>query len=471
MSCAGLVLASHGQLHWFNFERHALTQIKFLLDRFATKPEATAVVFRGESMSYGQLAVAVRQQIEWLEVQGIQPGTPVILRGDYSPLAVSTLLALIERCCIIIPLTPEAYESLRDSLNEVAPACMVDVSGDAPILERLQSNHIPDLYKIVMERQVPGLVLFTSGSSGKPKAVVHDFSKLLEKFHVVRPAMITLNFLLFDHWGGLNTLLHCLSNLCLIVVPERRTPEHVCELIDAYDIELLPTTPSFLNMLLISKAYTGRDLSSLKLITYGAEPMPETTLRNLRKVFPGIELRQTYGMIELGVLRAKSRSPDSLWMKLGGDGYNIRVVDGILQIRAEAAMLGYINADSPFTDDGFLITGDLVETDGEWIRVLGRQSDIINVGGQKVYPAEVESVLLDCPEVVDAVVYGESNPILGKIVCANVVLREGCDEASARNSIRRLCREQLQAFMVPLKTKFVDEIPQSHRLKRVRSKS
>lgn len=449
----------------------AMSQIGFLLDRFASKPEATAVVFRGESMSYGQLAAAVHQQIEWLEVQGIQPGTPVILRGDYSPLAVSMLLALIEWRCILIPLTPEAFDSLGDTLPEVAPAWMIDVSGEAPVLDKLQPNQIPDLYKIVMERQAPGLVLFTSGSSGKPKAVVHDFSKLIEKFYIVRTAMVTLNFLLFDHWGGLNTLLHCLSNLCLIVVPDCRTPEHVCELIETYGIELLPTTPSFLNMLLISRAYSGHDLSSLKLITYGAEPMPETTLRNLRKVFPSIELRQTYGMIELGVLRAKSRSPDSLWVKLGGEGYNVRVVDGILQIRADAAMLGYINADSPFTADGFLITGDLVETDGEWIRILGRESDIINVGGQKVYPAEIEAVLLGCPEVVDAVVFGEANLILGKVVCANVILREGSDEVLARRSIRQICNERLQAFMAPAKIKFVGEIAQSHRLKRVRSKS
>jgi long-chain acyl-CoA synthetase len=447
-----------------------MSQISFLLDRFASKPDTTAVVFRGESFGYGQIAASVRKQIEWLELQGIQPGTPIILYGDYSPLAVSMLLALIEHCCIIIPLTPTAFESLQDSLKEVAPSLIVNVTGDAPVVEKLQSSHTPDLYRIVIERQVPGLVLFTSGSSGKPKAVVHDFSRLLEKFHVVRPTMITLNFLLFDHWGGLNTLLHCLSNLCLIVVPERRTPEHVCELISAHRIELLPTTPSFLNMLLISRAYSGHDLSALKLITYGAEPMPETTLRNLRKVFSSIELRQTYGMIELGVLRAKSRSPDSSWMKLGGTGYNVRVVNSILQIRADAAMLGYINADSPFTDDGFLITGDLVETDGEWIRILGRQSDIINVGGQKVYPAEVEAVLLDCPEIIDALVFGESNPILGKIVCANLVLREGCEAATARNSMRQLYRDRLQAYMEPIKVKFVDEIPHSHRLKRLRPK-
>jgi acyl-CoA synthetase (AMP-forming)/AMP-acid ligase II len=122
-------------------------------------------------------------------------------------------------------------------------------------------------------------------------------------------------------------------------------------------VELLPASPTFLNLLLLSKAYEGHDLSALKLITYGAEPMPSTTLAALRAVFPKIELRQTYGLIELGVLRAKSMSSDSLWVKVGGDGYDLRVVDGILQIKADSAMLGYLNAPSPFTEDGYFIPG------------------------------------------------------------------------------------------------------------------
>jgi acyl-coenzyme A synthetase/AMP-(fatty) acid ligase len=358
-----------------------------------------------------------------------------------------------------------------ESLPTVAANFLVDVTGSVPVLEQRKFGVLPELYKVILERHVPGLVLFTSGSSGKPKAVVHDFSALLQKFHTVRPALITLNFLLFDHWGGLNTLLHCLSSQCLIVFPEKRTPEYVCNLVETYRIELLPTTPSFLNLLLVSRAYAGSNLGSLKLITYGAEPMPEATLKALAKVFPGVELRQTYGMIELGVLRAKSRSSDSLWVKLGGEGYNVRVVDGILQIRADAAMLGYIDADSPFTEDGFLITGDMVETDGEWIRILGRQSDLINVGGQKVYPSEVESVILDCPDVLDAVVYGEPNPLLGKVVCASIILADGAHEGTVRRAVRRICGERLQSYMVPAKIRFVNEIAQSHRLKRVRAKA
>ena len=447
-----------------------MSHIKFLLDRFASKPKDTAVVFRGKVMSYGELLNQVHHQFQWLVDNDIRPGSAVILLGDYSPLAVSMLLALIQRRCILIPLTPDAYSSLRDSLGEVSPAHLVNVTSQIPTLENFPPTSLPSLYNIVTQRDVPGLVLFTSGSSGKPKAVIHDFSRLLEKFHVTRSAMITLNFLLFDHWGGLNTLLHCLSNLCLIVVPEKRTPNHICELIDAYGVELLPTTPSFLNMLLITRAYNGKNLDSLKLITYGAEPMSESTLKSARKIFPNVEFRQTYGMIELGVMRTKSRSPDSLWVKLGGEGYTTRIRDGILQIKADSAMLGYLNADSPFTDDGYLITGDLVETDGDWVRILGRESDIINVGGQKVYPAEVESILLECVGVLDAVVYGESNPILGKVVCANLILDKGADELVVRQKLRVLCKEKMQAFMIPVKIKFVDDVVQTGRLKRARAK-
>lgn len=443
-------------------------QINFLLDRFQSCPNARAIIFRNNECSYGELRQQVSNQLEWLKINGVKAGDPIILYGDYSPLSVGMLLALIELNCIVIPLTPEAFEMLGELLFDVAPKYICDVTAAHPILKTCSETPRPTLYGLLLERQSPGLVLFTSGSSGKPKAVVHDFGKLLEKFHKVRPAMITINFLLFDHWGGLNTLLHCLSNLCLIVIPEHRVPEYICGLIEKYGIELLPATPSFLNMLLLSKAYTGKNVSSLKLITYGAEPMSSASLLQLNKLFPNIELRQTYGMIELGVLRAKSRSTDSLWVKLGGEGYDIRVVDGILQIRADSAMLGYINAASPFTDDGYLITGDLVETDGEWIKILGRQSDLINVGGQKVYPLEVETIILDCPEVEDVIVYGEKNLIMGKIVCARIVLKESSNLKDSRISILKLCRERMLPYMVPLKIEFVPFIEQSHRLKRKR---
>lgn len=445
-----------------------MSNIDFLIDRFLLNQDKEAIICLDKSITYGDLNnLRLNTSKRFIE-EGIIAGMPVILRANYSPLSIATLLSLIEIGCIIIPLTQSSYEALEPSINDVFPQILISIINENLLFTKLPQNSVPSLYLELQNRKSPGLVLFTSGSSGKPKAVVHDFSKLLEKFIEKRPSFITLNFLLFDHWGGLNTLLYGLSNTCLIVIPTERTPEYICNLIESHKVELLPTTPSFLNMILLSKAYVGKNLNSLRLITYGAETMSESTLKNILIKFPGIELRQTYGMIEVGVLRTKSKSPDSLWIKLGGDGYKLRIVDNKLQIKANSAMLGYLNAESPFTDDGYMITGDLVEVDGEWIKILGRDSDLINVGGQKVYPAEVEEALLEYPGLIDAVVFGEKNTLLGMVVCANIILNSGIDEAAARIGIRKHCVERLQPYMVPVKLNFVDIIEQSSRLKRIR---
>jgi acyl-CoA synthetase (AMP-forming)/AMP-acid ligase II len=127
-----------------------------------------------------------------------------------------------------------------------------------------------------------------------------------------------------------------------------------------------------------------------------------------------------------------------------------------------------LNAPSPFTEDGYFITGDRVELNGEYMRFLGRDSELINVGGQKVFPAEVEAVLLECDLVRETVVYGQRHPITGKIVCADVQLREPGDEAEARRAIKRFCAERLEPFKIPVKIQFVQDGLYSDRLKRMR---
>ena len=128
-------------------------------------------------------------------------------------------------------------------------------------------------------------------------------------------------------------------------------------------------------MVLMSEAYARHDLSTLRTVTYGTEPMPESTLRRLHALFPAIQLVQTYGLSEVGILRSKSKSSDSLWVKIGGEGFETRVVNGILEIKARSSMLGYLNAPSPFTADGWFVTGDEVEVDGEYLRIRAEKRD------------------------------------------------------------------------------------------------
>ena len=215
--------------------------------------------------------------------------------------------------------------------------------------------------------------------------------------------------------------------------------------------------------------YENYDLTSLKIISYGTEPMPKSTLIRLKMVFPGVKLLQTYGLIELGVMRSKSEKDDSLWVKVGGEGYKTRIVDGILQIKAESAMLGYLNATSPFTDDGWFITGDKVLQKGEYIKILGRKSEIINVGGEKVYPLEVESVIQEMDNVVEVTVYGEKNHLIGNIVCAKVRLLIDENKKLFIAKLKKYCRENLQNYKVPIKVKFVVEEQYNERFKKIRA--
>jgi len=263
-------------------------------------------------------------------------------------------------------------------------------------------------------------------------------------------------------------MLFILSNAGCMVTVRERTPDAVLAAIEKHKVELLPTSPTFINLILLSEAWKRFDLSSLRTVTYGTEPMPEGTLKRFHEVLPEVKLQQTYGLSEVGILRSQSRSSDSLWVRLGGDGFETRVVDGAFQIRAKSAMLGYLNAPSPFTEDGWFETGDLVEVDGEFVRFLGRRSEIINVGGEKVFPAEVENVIQSLDNVADVAVVGEKNPITGQIVCADVILKNAEDAREFTARLKAHCRARMQNYKVPVKVRVLDKELHGDRFKKMR---
>ena len=131
-------------------------------------------------------------------------------------------------------------------------------------------------------------------------------------------------------------------------------------------------------------------------------------------------------------------------------------------------MLGYLNAESPFTEDGWFITGDEVEVDGEYYRIKGRESDIINVGGQKVYPAAVESILIEMDGVEDALVTAEKNAILGNIVVARVNLNTDENELAFIKRMRSFCKGRLESYQIPAKVYLQEESLTGSRFKKIR---
>ncbi len=304
--------------------------------------------------------------------------------------------------------------------------------------------------------------------AGESKAAIHNLDPLLRKFQVRRSVLVAITFLLLDHIGGINTLLHVLSNNGSVVTVQNRDPESVCRAIQDHKVELLPTSPTFLNLLLMSGACRRYNMSSLKRITYGTEMMPESTLGRMGQAFPSVQLQQTYGLSELGILRSKSKHSESLWVKVGGERFETKVVDGTWWIRAASAMLGYLNAPSPFDAEGWMNPQDQVEVDGEYIRILGRKTDIINVVRQKVYSAEVESVLIHEPNIVDATASGEPNPIMDNVVIPRVRLASPENPAVPRRRLRDFCSEGRASLKVQDKFEAVTGETTSGRFKKMR---
>ena len=441
----------------------------WLFDRIAEWRSQPAMVWAETAYTYDDLLNRVDNWRTELNRNGVGAGTVVMVEGSFSPNSCALLLALLACDAIAVPLTPQATVH-RDELARIAET-QVHVRFDAEdcwTMSRQDTVPINPLHAKLKSRNHAGLVIFSSGSTGVSKGVLHDFSMLAENYRVPRRKKCTLTFLLFDHIGGIDTLLNTFSSGGTIVALQNREPDTVCAAIASHHVHTLPTSPTFLNLLLISESYKRHDMTSLKVIAYGTEPMPQSTLQRLNEAFPSVSLVQTYGMSELGVLRSRSRDSRSLWLQFVDADSETKVVAGVLWVRMKNAMLGYLNAPQLVDEDGWLNTEDAVETDGDYIRILGREGDLINVGGQKVYPAEVEAVLMQMDNVRDIAVYAETNALVGQIVAARVNLIEPETLDSLKRRLRAFARHRLEPYKVPVRIEITDQEQFNARFKKVR---
>ncbi|MCF6303332.1 MAG: long-chain fatty acid--CoA ligase, partial [Devosiaceae bacterium] len=350
-------------------------------------------------------------QIDQQVANAISPGDVVALIGDFDAVSIRRLLTIIDKKAILVPLSA----STRPQHEYFFEAAHVDIIIDGDKITRRAKQDAHPMIESLRNLNHPGLVLFSSGTTGLPKAILHDFETFLVRFRTPRPTFRTLNFLLFDHIGGINTLFHTLYNKGTVIFPTSRQVKDIIADIVEFDVELLPTTPTFLRMMLISGILDQNELAPLKVITYGTERMDEPSLQRLCNELPNVAFRQTYGMSELGILRVKSVARDSLWMLVGGEGVETKIIDGILKIRPQNRMVGYLNAPSPFDENGWYDTKDLVETrDDGALRVVGRTTDWINIGGEKVLPGVIEKAALEHSDILLAQAKGVDNPITGQ---------------------------------------------------------
>ena len=452
--------------------------MSFLLERFRDNADKIAIIDDGKSYTYGELLEGILD-LSSTTLKGIKNKVVAII-GGYSFYNIALFLALYENKNIIVPLVECNETALKES--------MADIKINAEILEfpnsKFPNSKFPNLEFLetndkkhaiienLFRQKHAGLVLFSSGSTGKPKAMVHDLDTLISSFEAKKPRKLNmLLFLLFDHIGGINTLLNILATLSTAIIPRERNSDEICALIEKYKISVLPSNPTFLNLILMSNAYKKYDLSSLKMITYGTEAMSESLLARLKATFKKVKFLQTFGTSETGILNTSSKSSSSTYIKLNDAEY--KTINGELWIKSKTQILGYLNADmSAFKasfEDGWFKTGDLVLRDAEYLKIVGRLKELINIGGKKALPSEIESVIMELENIADCVVYGEQNAITGQSVSCDVVLKSDMAKDELKKLIRSTCASKLERYKIPSKINVVEKIAFTNRFKKVRA--
>ena len=443
--------------------------MSFILDKFKSFNSKNAIVFEDRIYTYEEFIKQIKDYKNILDKHNISSKVVVIL-GDYSFYNLALFFALYENKNIIVPITSNIKKVQDDFIEESFCQTIIKTDEKNLLIQNLKTTFSHNMIDNLIEKNSSGLILFSSGSTGKPKAMIHNLDTLIDSFKDKKEkSMNMLVFLMFDHIGGLNTVFNALCMGACLIIPKIKDAKTICELIEKYKIMVLPSSPTFLNLILISEEYKNYDLSSLRMITYGTETMPESLLLKLKEVFPKVKFLQTFGTSETGISTTSSKSSNSLFMKLEDINGEYKIVENELWLRSKTQVLGYLNASmDSFTSDGWFKTGDLVEVDGEYIKIIGRAKEVINVGGQKVLPAEVESIILEMEEISDCMVYGEKNAITGQTVVCDVVLNKNIENIKKR--VRVFCKDRLDTYKIPTKVNVVDKTNFSDRFKKIRRK-
>lgn len=294
------------------------------------------------------------------------------------------------------------------------------------------------------------ITIFTSGTTGQPKKVVHSIATLTRSVRIGDRYKGQVWAYAYNptHMAGLQVFFQAFENKNTLVNVFNQSREYVYQQIRGKGITHISATPTFYRLLLPYE----QTYESVIRVTLGGEKSDQHLYDSIMKIFPNAKINNVYASTEAGSLFAAKgdcfQIPEAIKDKF-------KVMDDELLIHK--SLLG--SSDSfKFTDD-YYHSGDLIEWVDEALglfRFKSRKNELINVGGYKVNPGEVEVAIQDIEGVRQAMVFGKANSILGNVLCADVVLEPGFELTEL--DIKKVLSSQLQDFKVPRRIKFVEEI-------------
>ncbi|MGC8509628.1 MAG: class I adenylate-forming enzyme family protein [Acidimicrobiales bacterium] len=487
----------------------AVEMVRRGAERWATR---TAVYVGDATWTYREVDEAANRLAQTLLARGLAKGDRVALLVGNGPWSVPLDFACLKAGLVRVPLnarlSPAEHEHMlvetgasvlvaAPELGEVAAGLVARVSGlvgvglGAPGVDG--SDLVADAARapatdprVALAASDPMLLLYTSGTTGTLKAVVHTqgsyaaiATNILANLVSPRRDSVMLHAASLIHASGTFVLPYWLRGAGTAIL-ERFDPAAFLEAIARYRVTEINLVPTMIAMLLATPGVEDADVSSLRRVIYGASPMPRPVLERAIRLWGPI-LTQYYGQTEaplaLSVLEREDHLDESLWGSCGFPSVDaeVRLVaeDGALvgdgeigeiQVRAPFAMAGYYRADdlnaAARTDDGWLRTRDMARRDERgYLYLVDRRSDMIVTGGYNVYPREVEDVLLEHLAVAECAVVGAPDPTWVEAVVAFVVLKPGAQASG--DDLRAAVRARLAGYKVPRRVEFVDAIPKS----------
>lgn len=487
-------------------------------------PDRTAIIFEDKHHTFSQLQERVNRLANALAKLGVKKGDRVALLQVNCNECVEACLATAKLGAIYLPLnfraredeqefminfaevhtlfTGKRYFEIVDAIRAKLPSVKNYISLKSPHTGMLSYDDLidsspADEISAEVNDEDTAVLMYTAGTTGKPKGVMlshNSFSVyVLDNVTPPSPDIEEKNILTVPlyHVAGMQSMMSAIYGGRTLVMQRQFEAESWMELVEKEKVDRAMMVPTMLKQLIDNPAFGKHDLSSLKVITYGAAPMPVSVMKKALEVFPGVNFINAFGQTETAstitmltpedhIITGSVEEREKKLKRLGSIGrplpdVEMKIVDpsgkelptgeiGEIVTRGPRVMTGYYKDDEKTANtidkDGWVHTNDMGYCDEDrYFYLAGRATDLIKRGGEYISPEELENVIVTHPKIEDVAVIGLYDEEWGELPKAICVLKKGqaCDD----NEIMEYCRTRLASFKRPRAVVFVDELPRN----------
>jgi cyclohexanecarboxylate-CoA ligase len=457
------------------------TLSKWLARHVRERPESRALLYQDQVWTWSGLAGEVARIARGLAGLGVARGDVVAVQLPNSPEFVFSYLAIARLGAVMCPLHmpyrgAEVQALMRHGGARLAiclPQSKEMFAGRGLAFAEIEERPPPASHAQPVAAD-PFLLLYTSGTTAAPKGVLHAYRTMLGNARLGAPEhglserSRVLCAAPLSHLYGLYSL-HCAwaVGACTLLLPAFR-PDDLGFLVQTHTPSALWTAPAHIAACRASGVLHKYGWSSLELAIVSGSIAPPSLIHFLAEKLPGCAVTQLWGMTELqaGLYTRPGDPPEMSAVSAGrpSPGTEVRLSgEGELEVRGPSVFSGYLSnpaeSEAAFTADGWFRSGDLAEARGEYLAITGRTKDLINRGGVKINPAEVEALLDAHPKILQSALVPMPDPVLGEKACAFVVLKTPGDPLSLKETSAYLLGKNIAKYKLPERLVIVPEMP------------